>query len=87
MKALRTLRSTTKEERARSEDAEEARSWPHQSKPVYKRYHVMNHAARVALDEHWKRHFEERPEARARFEEAFALYISWIRGAARQDVR
>lgn len=61
--------------------------WPHRSKQIYDRYRVMNHAARVALDEHWKRHFEERPEARARFEEAFAVYISWIRGAARHDVR
>lgn len=57
--------------------------WPERSAQIYHRYRVANNAAHGALDEHWKSHFEERPEARARFEEAFAEYMSWVRGAGR----
>jgi hypothetical protein len=51
--------------------------WPKRSAQIHHRYHVANNAARAALEEHWKSHFEERPEARAKFEEAFAEYMDW----------
>jgi hypothetical protein len=55
--------------------------WPKRSAQIHPRYHVANNAARAALDEHWKSHFEERPKARARFEAAFAEYRAWVGGA------
>ena len=58
--------------------------WPQRSAQIHDRYHVANNAARAALDEHWKSHFEERPAARAKFEEAFAEYMDWVRGAGRK---
>ena len=58
--------------------------WPERAAQIYERYHVANKAAHDALDEHWKSHFEERPEARARFEAAFAEYMDWVRGAGRK---
>jgi hypothetical protein len=58
--------------------------WPARSAQIHHRYKVANNAARAALGEHWKSHFEERPEARARFEEAFAEYMGWVRGAGRK---
>ena len=46
---------------------------------ILPRYHVMNAAARRALDEHWTMELAARPEARASFEKALAEYTAWLR--------
>jgi hypothetical protein len=53
--------------------------WPERSDEILPRYHVMNEAARRALEEHWERELAASPEARASFDKALAEYTAWLR--------
>jgi len=53
--------------------------WPERSAEILPRYHVMNQAARRALEEHWERELAASPETGARFDKAFAEYTAWLR--------
>ena len=53
--------------------------WPERSDEILPRYHVMNEAARRALEEHWERELAASPEARASFDKALAKYTAWLR--------
>jgi hypothetical protein len=53
--------------------------WPDRSAEILPRYHVMNEAARRALEEHWERELAASPEARATFDKALAEYTAWLR--------
>ena len=46
---------------------------------ILPRYHVMNAAARRALDEQWAMELAASPEARATFDRALAEYTAWLR--------
>jgi hypothetical protein len=52
--------------------------WPARSAEILVRYHVLDEAARGALDAHWQKHFAEHPEARAAFESGLAAYTRWL---------
>jgi hypothetical protein len=49
---------------------------PERSAKVLLRYHVLNEAARQALDEHWQMELAASAEARATFEKAVAGYTA-----------
>jgi hypothetical protein len=53
--------------------------WPERSAEILPRYHVINEAARRALEEHWERELAASPEARATFDKALAEYTAWLR--------
>jgi hypothetical protein len=53
--------------------------WPERSAEIRRRYHVMNEAARRALEEHWQVELAASPEARATFDKALAGYTAWLR--------
>ncbi|HZF49161.1 MAG TPA: hypothetical protein VE093_10960 [Polyangiaceae bacterium] len=53
--------------------------WPERSAEILPRYHVMNEAARRALEEHWEGELAASPEARATFDKALAEYTAWLR--------
>jgi hypothetical protein len=53
--------------------------WPERSAEILPRYHVMNQAARRALEEHWERELAASPETRATFDKALAEYTAWLR--------
>jgi hypothetical protein len=53
--------------------------WPERWAEILPRYHVMNAAARRALDEHWTMELAASPEARATFDRALAEYTAWLR--------
>ena len=53
--------------------------WPERSAEILPRYHVMNEAARRALEEHWERELAASPEARASFDKALAEDTAWLR--------
>lgn len=53
--------------------------WPERSADILPQYHVMNEAARRALDEHWQTQLEASPELRAKFEKALGDYTAWLR--------
>jgi hypothetical protein len=53
--------------------------WPERSAEILRRYHVMNEAARRALEEHWELELAASPEARATFDKALAEYTVWLR--------
>ena len=53
--------------------------WPERSAEILPRYHMMNEAARRALEEHWEGELAASPEARASFAKALAEYTAWLR--------
>lgn len=53
--------------------------WPERSAEILPRYHVINEAARTALEGHWQRALAASPEARATFDKALAEYTAWLR--------
>ena len=53
--------------------------WPERSAEILPRYHVMNEAARRALDEHWQIELAASPEARATFDKLLADSMAWLR--------
>jgi hypothetical protein len=53
--------------------------WPERLAEILPRYHVINEAARRALEEHWERELAASPEARATFDKALAEYTAWLR--------
>ena len=53
--------------------------WPDRSAEILPRYHVMNEAARRALEEHWQGELAASPETRASFDKALAEYTAWLR--------
>src|SRR5262249_9223677 len=53
--------------------------WPEHASDIRLRYHVMNEAARRALDEHWQMQLAASPEMRAQLEKAIELYTAWPR--------
>jgi hypothetical protein len=52
---------------------------PARSDAILLRYHVVNKAARRALEEHWQAQLAASPKERAEFDEAFATYTDWLR--------
>jgi hypothetical protein len=52
--------------------------WPERSAEILRRYHVMNEAARRALEEHWENELAASPEARATFDKGLAEYTAWL---------
>jgi len=53
--------------------------WPEWSDEILRRYHVVNKAARRALEEHWQAQLAASPKMRAELDEAFATYTDWLR--------
>ena len=52
---------------------------PERSAEILPRYHMMNEAARRALDEHWQIELAASPEARATFDKLLADSTAWLR--------
>jgi hypothetical protein len=53
--------------------------WPERSAEILPRYHLMNEAARRALDEHWEVELAASPVARATFDKLLADCTAWLR--------
>lgn len=55
--------------------------WPDRVTSIYREYRVTSRAAHAALDQAWEKLFEQRPDVRAQFEQALAIYEAWVRSA------
>jgi len=51
---------------------------PHQRQPILARYKLDENTHRV-LDEAWRKHLQEEPADRARFDQALTSYRDWLR--------
>lgn len=56
---------------------------PERAGEILLRYHVPSAASRQALDAQWQAWLAERPDLRAAFEEAQAIYARWLRAQRR----